>query len=65
MSAPETTTKTFGSGQRNIPVASAKASKWYPAEDTPIPKKVCLESRLDDLRGGSSIRVLVEFLNMG
>jgi len=39
MSAPETTTKPFGSGHRHIPVASAKASKWYPTEDTPVPKK--------------------------
>jgi len=39
MSAPGTITKTFGSGERIIPVASARASKWYPTEDTPTPKK--------------------------
>lgn len=39
MSAPETKTVTFGSGQRQIPTASARASKWYPTEDTPIAKK--------------------------
>ncbi|RPB27903.1 hypothetical protein L211DRAFT_865361 [Terfezia boudieri ATCC MYA-4762] len=39
MSAPETKTVTFGSGQRQIPTASTRASKWYPTEDTPIPKK--------------------------
>lgn len=34
-----TTQKTFGSGTRDVPAAANKASKWYPAEDTPIHKK--------------------------
>jgi len=29
---------TFGSGKREIP--AQKASKWYPAEDEPVNKKV-------------------------
>lgn len=50
MSAPETKTVTFGSGQRQIPTASARASKWYPTEDTPIPKKARKTARPTSFR---------------
>lgn len=33
-------TKKFGKGERQVPAASQKASKYYPAEDTPQPRKV-------------------------
>merc|ERR1712216_224718 len=33
------TTKQFGKGERSIPHASQKASKYYPAEDVSAPKK--------------------------
>jgi len=33
-------TKKFGSGSREIPAASQKAQKWYPADDEPEAKKV-------------------------
>lgn len=37
----ETKTVTFGKeGTRQVPVN--KALKWYPTEDTPVPKKVSL-----------------------
>jgi len=35
-----TTTKTFGKSTREVPSASEKASKWYPAVDEAKPKKV-------------------------
>jgi large subunit ribosomal protein L6e len=34
------TTKTFGKSTREVPSASEKASKWYPATDEAQPKKV-------------------------
>lgn len=33
-------TKKFGKGERSIPAAGQKASKYYPAEDISAPKKV-------------------------
>jgi hypothetical protein len=36
------TTKKFGKGERSIPHPSQKASKYYPAEDVSVPKKVSL-----------------------
>ncbi|KAI5805442.1 ribosomal protein L6e-domain-containing protein [Peziza echinospora] len=50
MSAPETITKTFGSGKREIPAVSARASKWYPTEDAPVPKKARKVARPTALR---------------
>ncbi|KAF8461864.1 ribosomal protein L6e-domain-containing protein [Kalaharituber pfeilii] len=50
MSAPQTVTKTFGSGTREVPVPSQRASKWYPTEDTPIPKKARKTQRPTTLR---------------
>lgn len=41
MSAP--TTKTFGKATREVPAAANKASKWYPAEDESVHKKVRFE----------------------
>ena len=35
-------TKTFGAGKRVVPAVAQRASKWYPAEDLPVPKKVRL-----------------------
>lgn len=35
-------TKKFGKGERTIPAAADKASKYYPAEDESQPKKVCI-----------------------
>lgn len=43
MSAP--TTKTFGKATREVPAAANKASKWYPAEDEAVHKKVRFEKR--------------------
>jgi hypothetical protein len=42
MSAQENkpTTKKFGKGERSVPHASQKASKWYPAHVDPAAKKV-------------------------
>jgi len=40
MSAPQSTTKKFGKGERTIPHHSEKASKYYPAEDVREPKAV-------------------------
>ncbi|KAH7375972.1 60S ribosomal protein L6-2 [Plectosphaerella cucumerina] len=36
----ESQTKKFGSGTREVPAASQKAQKWYPADDEPQAKKV-------------------------
>lgn len=33
-------TKKFGKGTRDVPAASEKAQKWYPADDESQPKKV-------------------------
>ena len=41
MSQP-TTQKKFGKATREVPHPSQQAQKWYPAEDTPEPKKVSL-----------------------
>ncbi|KAI9734873.1 MAG: hypothetical protein M1834_001953 [Cirrosporium novae-zelandiae] len=40
MSAAAPETKKFGKGERTVPHNSQKASKWYPAEDITLPKKV-------------------------
>ena len=40
--APEPVVKKFGKGERTVPSGTAKASKYYPAEDVKTPKKVCL-----------------------
>jgi large subunit ribosomal protein L6e len=32
-------TKQFGKGERSVPAASARAKRWYPAEDSRAPKK--------------------------
>ena len=32
--------KKFGKGTRDVPAASEKAQKWYPADDESQPKKV-------------------------
>ncbi|KAF2248624.1 60S ribosomal protein L6-B [Trematosphaeria pertusa] len=37
--ADKPTTKKFGKGERSIPHASQKASKYYPAEDVAVPRK--------------------------
>lgn len=34
------TTQKFSKGERSIPHHSQKASKYYPAEDVAVPKKV-------------------------
>ncbi|KAF1994446.1 hypothetical protein P154DRAFT_447581 [Amniculicola lignicola CBS 123094] len=39
MADTKPTTKKFGKGERTIPHASQKASKYYPAEDVAVPKK--------------------------
>jgi hypothetical protein len=39
--ADKPTTKKYAKGERSIPHASQKASKYYPAEDVAAPKKVC------------------------
>ncbi|KAG7006744.1 60S ribosomal protein L6-2 [Physcia stellaris] len=39
-SAPSSTTKKFGKGERSIPHHSQKAKKYYPAEDESKPKRV-------------------------
>lgn len=36
----ESQTKTFGKGKREVPAASQKASRYYPADDEPQAKKV-------------------------
>jgi hypothetical protein len=38
--ADKPTTKKYAKGERSIPHASEKASKYYPAEDVAVPKKV-------------------------
>jgi hypothetical protein len=38
--APASTTKKFGKGEREVPHHSQKAKKWYPAEDESKPRKV-------------------------
>lgn len=38
--ADKPTTKKFAKGERSIPHHSQKASKYYPAEDVAVPKKV-------------------------
>lgn len=40
--AEKPVTKKFGSGERTIPPATQKASKWYPVDDDPQPKKVSI-----------------------
>jgi len=40
MADTQPTTKTFSKGERSIPHASQKASKYYPATDVAVPKKV-------------------------
>jgi large subunit ribosomal protein L6e len=40
MSATQVQKKTFGKSTREVPAASQKASKWYPAEDDAQHKKV-------------------------
>lgn len=40
MSSEAPQTKKFQKGERTIPPASQKASKYYPAEDVAQPKKV-------------------------
>ena len=37
---PASTTKTFAKGKREVPHASQKAKKYYPAEDESKPRKV-------------------------
>jgi hypothetical protein len=39
---PAGTTKKFGKGERHVPHPSAKAKRYYPAEEDPQPKKVRL-----------------------
>ncbi|KAK4946388.1 60S ribosomal protein L6 [Elasticomyces elasticus] len=39
MSSSEATTKQFGKGERSVPASSARAKRWYPAEDTKAPRK--------------------------
>lgn len=41
-SKPESQTKKFGKGEREIPHHTQKAKKYYPAEDESKPKKVGL-----------------------
>ena len=36
----QTQKKTFGKSTREVPASTEKASKWYPTEDEPEPKKV-------------------------
>ena len=43
--APEPQIKKFGKGERKVPHHSDKASKYYPAEEAPKPKTVCVEVR--------------------
>jgi large subunit ribosomal protein L6e len=50
MSAPETKTKKFGSGERTIPHHTEKAPKYYPAEDVAKPKTVRKSIRPTKLR---------------
>jgi hypothetical protein len=38
--ADQPTTKKFGKGERSIPHHTQRASKYYPAEDAIVPKKV-------------------------
>ena len=38
--ADQPTTKKFAKGERSIPHHSQKASKYYPADDAAVPKKV-------------------------
>lgn len=42
---PANTMKKFGKGDREVPHYTQKAQKWYPTEDEPQPKKVCLRNR--------------------
>lgn len=35
-------TKKFGKGERTVPAAGQRVSKYYPAEDVPQSKKVCV-----------------------
>ncbi|KAF1817243.1 60S ribosomal protein L6-B [Eremomyces bilateralis CBS 781.70] len=44
------TTKKFGKGERTIPAASQKASKYYPTDDDPKPKQVRKTIRPTKLR---------------
>jgi large subunit ribosomal protein L6e len=43
-------TKKFGKGERSIPHHTQKASKYYPAVDVAVAKKVCLSLAPGSLR---------------
>jgi large subunit ribosomal protein L6e len=53
------TTQKFSKGERSIPHHSQKASKYYPAEDVAVPKKVRYERRMRSMEeeDGRSARV--------
>jgi hypothetical protein len=37
--------KQFGSSTREVPHTSQKAQKWYPTDDEPQKKQVCISKR--------------------
>lgn len=45
MADTKPTTQKFSKGERSIPHHSQKASKYYPAEDVAVPKKVRSQMR--------------------
>lgn len=56
------TTQKFSKGERSIPHHSQKASKYYPAEDVAVPKKVRSQIRQ---HGGTRSRQKQEEDNAG
>jgi hypothetical protein len=44
MADTKPTTQKFSKGERSIPHHTQKASKYYPATDVAVPKKVSLQS---------------------
>ena len=58
MADDKPTTKKYAKGERSIPHASQKASKYYPAEDVAAPKKVRTTKRsMQEDRASPGLRI--------